>query len=437
MYPTYKDSSIEWLGEVPGHWSIRRLGSSVDCCINGIWGSEPDGHNDLACIRVADFDRTNMRVLLESRTFRSIAPNNRDNRLLNKGDLLLEKSGGGDLKPVGAVVLYEHDLAAVCSNFVGRLVVSVGFDPNYLTYLHSCLYAMRLNVRSIKQTTGIQNLDVGSYLAEHVAFPPLVEQITIAMFLDYETAKINTLIKKQERLVDLLQERRAALISHAVTKGLDSSIPMKDSGSEWIGEIPAHWEKKRLKLLVSNEVDKADSAQIYDSYIALEHVESWTGKVRPEKGKDVENEAKCFLENDILFGKLRPYLAKVSKASERGICSGEFLVLRPLSGEIIAAFLAHKLRSKEIIGLINSSTFGTKMPRAEWNFIGNVEIAFPSDPNEQSSIVNFLDRETEKIDGLIAKIRQVIKLQKELRSALISAAVTGKIDVQQASISTV
>lgn len=216
-----KDSGIEWLGEIPEHWSIRRLGSSIDRCINGIWGDEPDGHNDLICVRVADFDRANMRVLLESRTFRSVAPNDRNNRLLNKGDLLLEKSGGGDLQPVGAVVLYEHDFVAVCSNFIGRMVVSVGFDPYYLTYLHSCVYAMRLNVRSIKQTTGIQNLDVDSYLTEHVAFPPLAEQTAIATFLDRETAKIDDLIAKIHQVIKLRKELRSALISAAVTGKID------------------------------------------------------------------------------------------------------------------------------------------------------------------------------------------------------------------------
>ena len=209
----------------------------------------------------------------------------------------------------------------------------------------------------------------------------------------------------------------------------------KDFNFEWPGEIPEHWVVKRLKLLVGNKTDKVNTVQ-NDSHIALEHVESWTGKVHLGEDKGIENEGKGFLEGDILFGKLRPYLAKVLRASKKGTCSSEFLVLRPLSGGVITEFLEHKLRSKEMIGLANSSTFGTKMPRVEWNFLGNVEIAFPSDRNEQCDIAAFLDCEIEKIDKLISKIHQAIKLQKELRSALISAAVTGKIDIRQASVST-
>ncbi len=171
-YPSMKDSGVQWLGAVPEHWDVRRLGTSVHGCINGIWGNDPNGREDLPCVRVAPyFDRVRLRVKLENPTLRAIAPNERNRRLLKQGDLLLEKSGGGNLQPVGVVILYDHDVEAVCSNFVALMLVSAHCDSSYLTYLHSHLYAIRLNVRSIKQTTGIQNLDSSSYLGEPVAFP--------------------------------------------------------------------------------------------------------------------------------------------------------------------------------------------------------------------------------------------------------------------------
>ena len=211
-YPTYKPSGVPWLGDVPDHWEVRRLGTSVEGCTNGIWGSEPNGHDDLPCVRVADFDRGRFRVRLTKPTIRAIALSERNRRLLKKGDLLLEKSGGGDLQPVGVVVLYDHDVEAVCSNFVARMPVAADRDAIYLTYLHSHLYAIRLNVRSIKQTTGIQNIDSSSYLGEAVAFPPLPEQRAIVRYLDRADRRIRRYISAKRKLIALLEEEKQAIV---------------------------------------------------------------------------------------------------------------------------------------------------------------------------------------------------------------------------------
>ena len=216
-----KPSGVEWLGDVPEHWEVRRLVTSVQGCINGIWGSEPNGHQDLPCVRVADFDRVRFRVRLAEPTMRAIAPSERNRRLLQSGDLLLEKSGGGDSQPVGVVMLYDHDVEAVCSNFVARMPVAADCDSSFLTHLHSHLYAIRLNVRSIKQTTGIQNIDSSSYLSEPVAFPPFGEQVAIARYLDQATANIYADIARARREIELLGEYRTRIIADVVTGKLD------------------------------------------------------------------------------------------------------------------------------------------------------------------------------------------------------------------------
>ena len=220
-YPSYAESGVDWLGRVPEHWEIRRLGTSVERCINGTWGSEPNGADDLVCVRVADFDRVRWRVKLDKPTFRAVAPGERRNRLLREGDLLLEKSGGGDSQPVGVVVLYDHDIDAVCSNFVARVPVSSRCDAAYLVYLHAHLYSTRLNTRSIKQTTGIQNLDASMYFSEKVAFPPLVEQIAIARSLDEVAIRSDSARGGTRSEIDRLSEYRARLISDVVTGQLD------------------------------------------------------------------------------------------------------------------------------------------------------------------------------------------------------------------------
>ena len=216
-----KDSGVEWLGQIPVHWEVKRLKSSAQSWQNGIWGVEPTGSNDIVCVRVADFDRVKFRANVDNPTLRSVEPGALRKRKLLPGDLLLEVSGGGEKQPVGAVVLYDNKQPSVCSNFVAQLRPSEGFDPRFLTYLHAALYSTRVNVRSIKQSIGIQNLDKASYLNEAAGFPPVPEQHAIAEFLDRETAKLDALITKVREATDRLKELRVALISAAVTGRID------------------------------------------------------------------------------------------------------------------------------------------------------------------------------------------------------------------------
>ena len=220
-YPVYRSSDIDWLGDVPAHWVVRRLSASITNCVNGVWGSEPNGIDDLPCVRVADFDRRLLRVRRPVPTLRAINRSERRGRILRSGDLLLEKSGGGDQQPVGVVMLFDHDEEAVSSNFVARMRVRDGYDPSFLTFLHSVLYAMRLNTKSIKQTTGIQNLDSEAYLGESIALPPHAEQSAIARYLEHADSRIHRYISAKEQLVELLTEQRQAIINQAVTRGLD------------------------------------------------------------------------------------------------------------------------------------------------------------------------------------------------------------------------
>ena len=188
-----------------------------------------------------------------------------------------------------------------------------------------------------------------------------------------------------------------------------SSIP-------WPGCIPNHWKIARIKSQMDNVVDLTRRSSRGDIYVALEHVESWTGKIR-DAGDDVnfESQVKRFQERDVLFGKLRPYLAKVTAPNRSGVCAGEFLVLRPLGHHLATKFLERFLRSKPIIDAVDASTFGAKMPRADWSFIGNMEMPVPP-PDEQ-------------IQHYIAgKERLIALLEEEQRQALVHQAVTRGLD---------
>ncbi|MFE4950411.1 restriction endonuclease subunit S [Leifsonia sp. NPDC056665] len=216
-----KQTGIAWLPQMPAHWRLGRLRDAVRSSRNGVWGGEPGTAFDIRCVRVADFDRPSQRVRDDNVTYRSVLPSERVGRILHEGDLLLEKSGGGEKSPVGFVVLYDKSAPAICSNFVARIVLGSGQHPKYWSYVHRFFYAARLTQRSIKQSTGIQNLDQGSYFDERIGIPPITEQEDIAAYLDTATAEIDASVADAREAIALLRERRAALISAAVTGKID------------------------------------------------------------------------------------------------------------------------------------------------------------------------------------------------------------------------
>ena len=192
----------------------------------------------------------------------------------------------------------------------------------------------------------------------------------------------------------------------------------KDSGVEWLGEVPAHWEVKRLKHNLRLLTEKTDRR---DHPVALENIEGWTGRFIPTE-TEFEGEGIAFDAGDILFGKLRPYLAKAYRAESSGEAVGDFHVMRPRP-DIDSRFAQYQILNREFIAIVDGSTFGSKMPRASWEFVGGMKVTTPP-VAEQTAIAQFLDRETGKIDELVAEQRRLMELLKEKRQAVISHAVT-------------
>ena len=316
-------------------------------------------------------------------------------------------------------MLYDHQVPAVSSNFVARLQIAPEHDPVFLTYLHSTLYAIRLNARAIKQTTGIQNLDISAYLGELVCFPPLFEQRAIAAFLDRETAKIDALISKKERLIELLQEKRSALISHTVTKGLNPNILLKHSGVEWLGKIPEHWEVKRLRYLANittgdrDTVDRQDDGK-YPFFVRsqkVERIDSWSfdGEAVLTAGDGAVGEVFHYINGKFDFHQ------RVYKFSNFSTVIGKFFFY----------YLRSMLRIRISQGTAKSTVDSLRLP-----MLLDFPVAAPPF-SEQAAIAAFLDREMETLDNLIVKVEKANELLREFRTALISAAVTGKIDVRE------
>ena len=202
----------------------------------------------------------------------------------------------------------------------------------------------------------------------------------------------------------------------------------KSSGVEWLREIPAHWAVRRLKLSVANSTEQTNKRHEHEIYLALEHVESWTGRYS-DAGPDVvfDSQVKRFRAGDVLFGKLRPYLAKVVRPDRDGVCVGEFLVLRPRGCAMSPNYLKWLLRTKPVINAINASTYGTKMPRTNWQFIGGMKQPLPPLP-EQEAIVRYLDYVERRIRRYIDAKQKLVGLLEELKQATIYEAVTRGLD---------
>lgn len=413
---------------------------SILTCRNGIWGGDALGDsNDILCIRVADFDRQRLRVALNNPTIRNVTEKERDGRLLSQGHLLLEKSGGGEGQPVGCVVLYDDASPAVCSNFVARVQLAENMNAPYWRYLHAAAYSARLNLRSIKQTSGIQNLDQQQYLDERAGFPPAAEQASIAAFLDRETAKIDELVCGQRRLMELLKEKRLSVISHAVTKGLNPDASLKPSGVDGLGNIPAHWEVRKMKWAAMMESGHTPDKKI---------PEYWEGGTIPWVSL-----------NDTGYLRDHDYISETAyQVSEAGIANSSARILpsravifsrdatigrcaittRPMAVSqhfiawicgptIIPEYLLLRLRSmtQELDRLATGATLKTiGMPDVR-------TIVTPIPPvAEQIAILEWVSTEVNMLDLLMGEVQRAVDLLRERRSALISAAVTGQIDVR-------
>ncbi len=428
-YAGYRDSGIEWLGDVPEHWEVTRLKWSVARTVNGVWGSEPDGDNDIACVRVADFNRRSLRVNFDDPTMRAISPSERIGRELAAGDLLLEKSGGGEKQMVGCVVFFNHDEPAVSSNFIARITIAPGGNSKFWTYVHAALYAGKLNYPAIKQTTGIQNLDSNMYFDTLVGFPPPAEQEAIAVFLDRETERIDALVAKQQRLIERLQEYRTALITRTVTRGLppeaaraaglDPSPRMKPSGVEWLGDVPEHWEVKQLRRAVvlqrghdlpndereTGDIPVVSSAGVSDSHSVA--AGNGPAVVTGRYGSIGE-----FHLVDGPFWPLNTTLYSIN------LCGNEVRFLR---------YLLMNLKHLFIVNAVKSA-----VPGVDRNDLHPVATVLPP-PTEQTAIADYLDSRLTRICSTSAKAEALIARLQEYRTALITAAVTGKIDVREAA----
>ena len=212
-----KDSGVEWIGKIPKNWKLQRIKSVVSNRIGGLWGAnKQNDNNDIFCVRVADFDYVNFRIK-EPSTIRNVSEKDISSKILKDGDILIEKSGGGDKHPVGRILTYKGKSKSVCSNFIEKVTLEKHILPDFFMYFNYFLYSSKINTRSIKQTTGIQNLDIDSYFKELICLPSIEEQRNIVNYINEKNVFFNKIRKLILTKNKKLEKYYQSLISNTVT----------------------------------------------------------------------------------------------------------------------------------------------------------------------------------------------------------------------------
>ncbi|MXZ89874.1 MAG: restriction endonuclease subunit S [Chloroflexi bacterium] len=442
-YPAYKSSGIEWLGDIPAHWEVRRLKTLATVQLSNVDKKSEEGQAVVGLCNYVDV-YYNERIRSDVDFMVATASEDQIRRFsLHKGDVLVTKDSESWTDIAVSAVVSENFPDVLCGYHLAHIRPGGHCDGAFLSRAFS---ATGPGNQYETAANGITRFGLtGDAIREGVfPVPPLKEQRAIADFLDRETARIDALVAKKERLIELLQEKRTALITRAVTRGLDPDVPMKDSGVEWLGEIPAHWEVKRLKHLVgkvgSGKTPKGGAERYVDDGVMLLRSQNvhfgglrLTDVAYIDGDTDDEMAGSRVLEGDVLLNITGASLGRscVAKLSGKDANVNQHVcIIRPNQQQDEPKFLAYSIESRPLQDQIFNNENGVSRDALNFEQIGDLVFARPS-KNEQQAIAASLERETAKLDSLVAKIREAIERLRELRSALISAAVTGRIDVRE------
>lgn len=431
-YPAYKDSGVEWLGEVPEHWEMQRL-KFIASINDDVLPEDTDSDFEFQYVDISSVNAEQGIIHCDSQRFGG-SPS-RARRIVKAGDTI-----------VSTVRTYLRAIAPIISAS-HQLIVSTGFavvrprevKARYLSFtLREASFVETIVARSVGVSyPAINASEIGNIACP---LPTDEEQTKIAQFLDYETSKIDVLIAEQQRLIDLLKEKRQAVISHAVTKGLDPSVPMKDSGVEWLGEVPAHWMMKKLKNVMS---------AVGGSTPSKEREDYWNGDVPWVSPKDMKSErihdsidrVTLMALNDtslnlisegavliVVRGMILLHSVPVAINDVSVTINQDMKAMRPihvLSNDYL--FLLLQGFKDALFQYIDTAAHGTR--KLEWERFELLDLPLPP-IHEQVEIVRNISSLKEKLEALMQSSHSMMVLLLERRSSLISAAVTGKIDVR-------
>ncbi|MDN3502113.1 MULTISPECIES: restriction endonuclease subunit S [Psychrobacter] len=450
QYEEYKPTGVIWIPEMPQGWQVTKLKYLIKNLESGVSVNAADypksegefGVLKTSCVYTREFRAEENKTVFEEELSRVKCP-------VRAGSIIISRMNTPDL--VGAAVYVKEDYSNLY--LPDRLWQTVYNDEETQSskYLHYFMYlkGFRDQISNFAEgaSSSMQSIAKEDFLSINILLPTRVEQEGIANFLDYETAQIDTLIEKQQTLIQLLKEKRQAVISHAVTKGLNPDVPMKDSGVEWLGEVPEHWTVSFVKYIVLGAKDSMvdgpfgssvnTSEDYVDDGIPVIRTVNITNNgfssdnlkfMRQQKFEQLKRHS--VKPGDVLFSKvgtignacLLPSDIPEAILSTTGSCKVS-VDQNKIEGEYLV--LMFHLMNQTLMEMANSNV----QPFLNMSNIKNLKISLPS-IEEQKNILTYLEEKLEGIDDLISKSLSFDKLIRERRTALISAAVTGKIDVR-------
>jgi len=441
-YPTYKPSVVEWIGEIPLSWDSIRL-KNIGFLYGGLSGKsgrdfkQEDNPNNKPFIPFTNIsDNT---YISQDNLGRVVILDDEDQNVVKQFDLFFLMSSETQ-EDVGKSSALKDDIGEVYLNSFcrGFRINNEELSPLFINYLlggHA--YRELLSVEG-KGFTRI-NLRSHKITDLKVYYPPLPEQHQIVEYLDQKTSIIDDLIQKKLRKIELLKDQRTSLINHTVTKGLNPDVKMKDSGVEWIGEIPEHWEKKRIKYLGETLIGLSFKPDVI--------VEEGEG-VLVLRASNIQNGEPTFIDNVYVNIKIPDKLLVregdiliCSRSGSKDLIGKNMMISKNLEGMTFGVFMTI-LRSKEnkfLFWFLNSQLFFNQsslfltstINQLTLSTLNNFLIPFPNMGDERDQIFQYLTVQTQVIDKSIEKEQRNIDLLKEYRQSLISEVVTGKIDVRK------
>ncbi|GLQ00106.1 type I restriction-modification protein subunit S [Methylophaga thalassica] len=440
-YPSYKIPNVEWLDTQPEQWSDGSLRWFAKIYAGGTPSKTNEAYWQNGTIPWLNSGSVNQSLITQASAFiTNDAYANSSAKWIPAGSLVIALAGQGKTKGMVAQLSIE----ATCNQSMAAIVPNSNLEPRFLYWWLNSNYQ---NIRNMAGGDLRDGLNLEMVASIQCPIPSSSEQIQIAAFLDRETAKIDRLIEKQQRLIELLEEKRQAAISNAVTKGLNPDAPMKVSGVEWLGEIPSHWEVKQLKRLIKAlesgvSVNATDVPATASEYGVLKTSCVYTRFFRPEENKTVFEEELDRLKCPVRAGSIiisRMNTPDLVGASAFVELDHENLFLPDrlwqtvfddsvkVNPEYLSYFMMIK-SFREQISLYAAGTSSSMQNIAQEDYL-SIPVCFPA-LDEQTQIVEHIKEQLGKLESLGSKANKTVELLRERRTALISAAVTGKIDVR-------
>ena len=427
-YLEYRPSGAPWIGEVPTHWEIRRL-KNVGIAKIGLTYSPSnlvDENNGNLVLRASNIQ--NGRIVYEDNVFvNSAIPSQ---MILRQGDILIcSRSGSRDL--IGKNAMIDCDAEGFA--FGAFMTVFRSEYNKYVYYVfNSGLFQYHVGLFG---TSTVNQITLEILLDLNIPLPPLPEQRAIARYLDYVDGRIQRYIRAKERLIELLEEQKRAVINQAVTRGLNPDVPMKPSGVEWLGDIPAHWEVRRLKFLYKEVGTRSKTGG--EELMSVSHKTGVTPRKENVNMFLAESNVgyKLCEPGDVVINTMWAYMAALGVTRQIGLVSPSYGVYRPIyRGKLNDDFVDTLLRIEPYRAnyLIRSTGITSSRLRLYPDSFLDIPLVYPQH-DEQSAIVSYLGRATTATDAAIARARRQIDLFHEYRVRLIADVVTGKLDVRHAA----